>query len=168
MVRTKRAIPVAVILMTCVTLTNCKSAPPKPPKPPEPQVVKLTVRAAADVNPDAQSRPSPIVVRIYQLKDDATFKDAEFFALYDKEEGTLAASMISRQEFEVAPGAEKVVDYQVSLDARFLGVAAAYRNIRNSVWRAELGSQDRGLAALANKKKMTVVAGRASIALSVE
>src|SRR5271167_4330924 len=131
--RTFRAMPIALVLAACTMFAACASAPK-----PQPVNVKLNIVVSADVNPDAQNRPSPIVVRIYQLKDDAAFKDADFFALYDKEQATLAASMISRQEFEVAPGTQKTVDYQLSLDARFVGVAAAYRDIRNASWRAEV------------------------------
>jgi type VI secretion system protein VasD len=165
MVRILRTIPIALVLATFGLLTACKSPPPKPPKP---QIVKLTVAASSDANPDAQSRSSPIVVRVYQLKDDAAFKDADFFALYDKEQGTLAAALISRQEFEVAPGQQKVIDYELSLDARFVGVAAAYRDIRNAAWRAEIGSQDKGLAGLAKKNQMNVSAGRSGVTLSAE
>jgi len=131
-------------------------------------VVKLTVSASADANPDAQDRPSPIVVRIYQIKDDAAFRDADFFALYDKEQSTLSASLVSREEFEVAPGHETVVDYQVSLDAKFIGVAAAYRDIRNAAWRTEIGSQDKGLAGIAKQTKLNVLAGRNGVALSAQ
>jgi type VI secretion system protein VasD len=153
---------IAVLLAGSGLLTGCKSAPPKA------QVVKLTVAASADVNPDAQNRPSPIVVRIYQIKDDAAFRDADFFALYDKEQSTLSASLVSREEFEVAPGQQTVVDYQVSLDAKFIGVAAAYRAIQDAVWRTEIGSQDKGLAVIAKKNKITVSAGRNGVAVSVQ
>jgi type VI secretion system protein VasD len=149
-------------MASCLALTGCKSAPPKP------HVVKLTVAASADANPDAQNRPSPIVVRVYQLKDDAAFKDADFFALYDKEQATLAASLVSREEFEVAPGSQKTLDYQLSLDAKFVGVAAGYRNIRDAAWRAEIGAQDKGLGAIAKKKKLNVSAGRASVTVTAE
>jgi type VI secretion system protein VasD len=160
--RTFRRLPILVLLAGCLSLTACKSGPPKP------QVLKLNVSASADANPDGQNRPSPIVIRVYQLKDDAAFKDADFFALYDKEQATLAASLVSRQEFEVAPGAQKVVDYQLAPDAKFVGVAAGYRSIRDASWRAEIGSQDKGLAAIAKKKKLNVSAGRASVTVSAE
>jgi type VI secretion system protein VasD len=160
--RTFRTLPTLVLLASCLSLTACKSAPPKP------QVLKLSVSVSADANPDSQNRPSPIVIRVYQLKDDAAFKDADFFALYDKEQATLAAALVSRQEFEVAPGAQKVVDYQIAPDAKFIGVAAGYRNIRDASWRAEIGSQDKGLAAIAKKKKLNVSAGRASVTVSAE
>jgi type VI secretion system protein VasD len=162
MTRIFRTLSIALLMASCLTLTACKSAPPKP------KVLKLNVAVSADANPDAQNRPSPIVIRIYQLKDDAAFKDADFFALYDKEQATLAASLISRQEFEVAPGAQKVVDYQLAPDAKFFGVAAGYRNIRDAAWRAEIGSQDKGLAAIAKKKKLNVSAGRAAVTVSAE
>jgi type VI secretion system protein VasD len=160
--RTFRTLPILVLLASCLSLSACKSGPPKP------QVLKLNVSVSADANPDAQNRPSPIVIRVYQLKDDAAFKDADFFALYDKEQATLAASLVSRQEFEVAPGAQKVVDYQLAPDAKFIGVSAGYRNIRDASWRAEIGSQDKGLAAIAKKKKLNVSAGRASVTVSAE
>ena len=162
MTRIFRTLSIALLMPSCLTLTACKSAPPKP------KVLKLNVAVSADANPDAQNRPSPIVIRVYQLKDDAAFKDADFFALYDKEQPTLAASLISRQEFEVAPGAQKVVDYQLAPDAKFFGVAAGYRNIRDAAWRAEIGSQDKGLAAIAKKKKLNVSAGRAAVTVSAE
>jgi type VI secretion system protein VasD len=157
-----RTLPIVLLMASCLALTACKSAPPKP------HIVKLTVAASADANPDAQNRPSPIVVRVYQLKDDAAFKDADFFALYDKEQATLAASLVSREEFEVAPGSQKTLDYQLSPDARFVGVAAGYRNIRDAAWRAEIGTQDKGLSSIAKKKKLNVSVGRASVTVSAE
>ena len=157
-----RTLPIVLLMASCLVLTACKSAPPKP------HVVKLTVAVSADANPDAQNRPSPIVVRVYQLKDDAAFKDADFFALFDKEQATLAASLVSREEFEVAPGSQKTLDYQLSLDARFVGVAAGYRNIRDAAWRAEIGTQDKGLSSIAKKKKLNVSAGKASVTVSAE
>ncbi len=161
-IRTVRSLTIALLLASLTALAACKSAPPKP------KILTLSVAVSADANPDGQNRPSPIVIRVYQLKDDAAFKDADFFALYDKEQATLAAALISRQEFEVAPGTQKALDYQLSLDARFIGVAAAYRDIRDASWRAEMGSQDKGLAGMAKKKKLNVSAGRAAVTLSAE
>lgn len=159
MLRTMCTMALALAVASCGML---KASPPKP------QLLKLSLSVSADVNPDAQNRPSPIVLRIYQLKDDAAFKDADFFALYDKEQATLAAALVSRVEFEVAPGEQRTVDYQLSPDARFVGVAAAYRDIRNAAWRAEIGSQDKGLAGMTKKKKMSVAAGRARVSLSAQ
>jgi type VI secretion system protein VasD len=151
--------PGAFLWVLCAALAACAAAPPKP------VAVKLTLTASADVNPDAQNRASPIVVRIYQLKDDAAFKDAEFFALYDKETATLAAALVSRMEFELTPGQTLTTDYPVSPDTRYIGVAAAYRDIYNAQWRAEAGSAEKGVAALTKDGKLKVTIARASVGI---
>jgi type VI secretion system protein VasD len=160
--RILRTMPTVFLLAGCAALMACSTPPPKP----QPVNLKLNITASADVNPDAQNRPSPVVIRIYQLKDDAAFKGADFFALYDKEEATLAAALVSRVEFELAPGEKKTVDYSVSPDTRFVGVAAAYRDIRNAQWRAESGTVEKGVADLLKKNKIAIAVNRASVSFS--
>jgi type VI secretion system protein VasD len=160
--RILRTMPIVFLWAGCAALVACSTPPPKP----QPVNLKLNMTASADVNPDAQNRPSPVVIRIYQLKDDAAFKGADFFALYDKEEATLAAALVSRVEFELAPGEKKTVDYSVSPDTRFVGVVAAYRDIRNAQWRAESGTVEKGVADLLKKNKIAIAVNRASIGFS--
>jgi type VI secretion system protein VasD len=101
--RILRTMPIVFLWAGCAALVACSTPPPKP----QPVNLKLNMTASADVNPDAQNRPSPVVIRIYQLKDDAAFKGADFFALYDKEEATLAAALVSRVEFDWLPARRK-------------------------------------------------------------
>jgi type VI secretion system protein VasD len=150
---TMRMMPIAFLWVAYGALVGCSSPPPKPPQPVN---VKLTLAASPDVNPDGQNRPSPIVVRVYQLKDDTGFKDADYFALYDKEAATLAATLVSRVEFELAPGEKRTVDYAVSPDTRYIGVAAAYRDIRNAQWRAQSGTTEKGIADLIKKNQIQI------------
>jgi type VI secretion system protein VasD len=158
--RTWRKLPSAFLLASCAWLVACSSAPPKP------QLVKLTFVVSADVNPDSQNRPSPVVVRLYQLKDDAAFKDADFFALFDKEQATLAAALVSREEFELAPGEHRGVDLQLSHDARFVGVAAGYRDIRNAQWRAQIGAPDKGVINVIKKNKINITVERVRVSFA--
>jgi type VI secretion system protein VasD len=160
--RILRTMPIVFLLTGCAALVACSTPPPKP----QPVNIKLNITASADVNPDAQNRPSPIVIRIYQLKDDAAFKDADYFALYDKEEATLAAALVSRVEFELAPGEKKTVDFSLSPDTRFVGVAAAYRDIRNAQWRAQSGSAEKGVEDIVKKNKITIAVNRARVAFA--
>jgi type VI secretion system protein VasD len=161
--RTRRTRRSAFLLVVFGMLAACSSPPPKPPQPVN---MKLTLAASPDVNPDGQNRPSPVVVRIYQLKDDAAFKDADYFALYDKEAATLAAALISRAEFELAPGEKRTSTYIVSPDTRYIGVAAAYRDIRNAQWRAESGSAEKGIADLIKKSQIQIAVDRASVSFA--
>jgi type VI secretion system protein VasD len=154
-------LPVAALCLgLCALLVACSSAPPKP------QMTKMQISVSADVNPDSQNHPSPIVVRVYQLKDDAAFKDADFFALYDKEQATLGPALVSRAEFELTPGEQRLLDYPLALEARFLGVAAGYRDIRNAQWRALDGAPDKKLINMVKKNKIDVVVERAKVSFA--
>ena len=62
---------------------------------------RTSLSASKDVNPDINGRPSPVVVRIFQLHGDGEFQSAEFFSLYTHEKESLGASLIAFQEFEV-------------------------------------------------------------------
>src|SRR5262245_37702072 len=100
----------------------CAKAPPPaalPPitiaAPPESKTkASMTLAASADTNPDSSGRPSPVVVRVYQLKTDAAFKGAEFFALYDDDQKVLGQELISRDEFVLGPSERKTIDVAVS------------------------------------------------------
>jgi type VI secretion system protein VasD len=114
-------------------LFGCASAP-KPPPPPKDVALRLS--AAADVNPDSAGRASPLVVRVYQLRQVTAFKGAEFFALYDHEKETLGADLVAAQEFEFKPGESRVVTFKGDPQVHTVAVMAAYRDLRNAVWRA--------------------------------
>ncbi len=157
--RTFRALPIVFLLAACAVLGSCASAPKKP----QPIVFKMNVLVSADVNPDAQNRPSPIVVRIFQLKDDAAFKDADFFALYDKEQAILGAALVSRVEYELAPGESRSADFAVAPETRFIGVIAAYRNIRDAEWQALTGPADKGAFDAVKNGKLGIAVDRARV-----
>ena len=116
------------VLIASVLASACASVP-------KPSTAKITVAASPDTNPDASGRPSPIVVRVYQLNGDAAFTAADFFALYEDEQKVLGPQLIDRSEFVMAPSEQRTVDLSVSPDTRFVGAVAAFRDIRNAQWR---------------------------------
>lgn len=118
----------------------------------------MTLAASADANPDATGRPSPVVVRVYQLKTDAAFNAAEFFALFDDDQKVLGQELISRDEFVLAPSERRTIDVTLSGETRFVGALAAFRDIRNSQWRGLIPAPSKGL---------TVGVERARVVLSV-
>lgn len=148
------------LLAAALLVGGCASKPPKPAP------ARLTVLARADVNPDDGGRPSPVVLRVYQLKDDAAFRNADFFAIFDNEQATLAASLIDRKEFELAPGDSRTIDFPVSGDAKFLGVVAAFRDIRNSEWRALVSAPKKSYKNIIKTDKVLVTAEKARVTLS--
>ncbi len=105
-------------------------------KPPQ---AAIQINASDDLNPDIQTRPSPIVLRIYTLKSDSIFKNADFFALYEQDEAILGEDLISREELEITPGENRTLEKrELPAGSTHIGVLAAYRDLDNAVWRGSI------------------------------
>jgi len=135
-----------LLALVLTAVAGCAKAPPPAPPafppitiaaPVEAKVkARMTLVASKDVNPDSNGRPSPIVVRVYQLRADATFSSADFFALFSDEEKLLGVEMITHDEYVLEPGEQRPIDVTIGNETRFVGVIAAFRDIRNAQpWR---------------------------------
>ena len=136
----------ALVLGLLAVVVGCAKAPPPAPPafppitiaaPVEAKVkATMTLSASKDVNPDSSGRPSPIVVRVYQLRADAMFSSADFFAVFNDEQKVLGAEMITHDEYVLVPGEQRPIDVTIGNETRFIGVIAAFRDIRNAQpWR---------------------------------
>lgn len=150
-----------LLVLAALGLAACASQPPKPVQ------TQATLIASTDVNPDSEGRPSPVVVRIYQLRGDAEFNDAGFFALFDNEQAALGSSLIMRDERTLFPGQRAPLSVALAPDARFLGVVAAYRDIRSSRWRAVVGVPEKSLLKLLAKRRVSVQIGKDAVTIAV-
>ena len=101
-----------------------------------PPAIEAEFRAAVDLNPDHEGNPSPLVVRLYELKSVTAFNNSGFFALYDNDSSELGDDMKGREEMEFQPGQALFLERELELETRYVGVMAAYRDIENARWRA--------------------------------
>lgn len=113
-------------------LSACASEEPPPP----PTMVMAKVSAVESLNPNAESRPSPLVVRLYELTEESPFATADFFDIYDNDQATLGATLVATDEFKILPGGSKSIERTLQPTSRFLGVVAAFREVELSTWRA--------------------------------
>jgi len=157
-----RAAAVAAAVGVMTGLGACASSPEKTDK------AKMTITAHSAVNPDANGRPSPIVVRVYQLKADDKFGGADFFALFDDDQKALGGDLLGREEVELAPGEKKELQFAVKRDAKFVGVLAAYRDIRNSRWRVIKPAPKKGWLDVFGKDVISVNLTRDAAELTVK
>jgi type VI secretion system protein VasD len=132
MIHHRRTFTLMCVSAAAIVLASCKTVPIKPSSEAK---AKVALSAAADVNPDASGKPSPVVVRVYQLKGDAAFAGADFFALFDDEMKVLGPELIGREEYVLTPAEKRTVELTVPKTAKFVGVIAAFRDIRNAQWR---------------------------------
>lgn len=101
---------------------------------PKPTPVAVLLNADANINPGDSGQPSPIVVRIYELKGIKAFNNANFFD-FDDDTKLLGADLISSREYELTPGSEKKYDGKISSEAAYIGVVASFRDIQSAQWR---------------------------------
>ena len=152
----RRLIKMAGYLCLFTALTACSSSPWTL----FPTKINAQVLASFEVNPDANNRPSPLVIRIYELKSISAFNDADFFKLYDEEEATLGGDLLSREEFEISPGKGHEIIRTAHEQARFFAVIAAYRNIDKARWR------DSTVIILNSTNSMVVKIGKQNISIN--
>jgi type VI secretion system protein VasD len=122
------AVGVALALLAC-------AGPPKPAQ------VAGTIEASAQVNPGTSKRPSPLLLRVYELKSAAGFNSADFMSLYQRDRAELGADLLGKEEFVLAPGESKTFAKTLALETRFLGVVAAYRDVEHAKWRSIVAVQ---------------------------
>ncbi len=116
-----------------------------------PPLLQGSIKAAPTTNPDLRGRPSPIVVRVYELKSLGAFNSADFFSLFEKESETLAGEMVGREEYDLQPAETRPYRRQLQPDTKFIGVVAAFRDLENSRWRQA--------APVPAKKEVTLTVG---------
>ncbi|MGU7780932.1 type VI secretion system lipoprotein TssJ [Burkholderia sp. PU8-34] len=127
-----RLILTAGALAGVVLISACANGEPKPK---EPIRLVMTVNAKTDVNPDDRGRAAPIVVRVYELKNDGAFETADFFTLQNQDKTILADDVVKRDEFLLRPGEHKSIVRRADPETTAIGVLAAYRDLSKSVWR---------------------------------
>lgn len=103
---------------------------------PPPTTVSVTLAASANVNPDRNDRPSPLMVRVYELRSAGVFENSDFFTLLEQDRAVLGADQIARWEYQLEPGESMELDATFQSGSGFVGVVAAYRDIAHARWRA--------------------------------
>lgn len=123
-----RMLGLAAVLLLCC----CASGPPKP------AIIQANVTVAIDVNPDARGRASPVVLRLFELKNLGAFQSADFFSLIDRDKEALGGELVAKEEFTLRPGEKKHFDRPLQADTRFVAVVVAFRDLEKSSWRAAI------------------------------
>ncbi|ELA9196628.1 type VI secretion system lipoprotein TssJ [Vibrio sp. Vb2110] len=101
-----------------------------------PQLV-VNIKAASNINPNVEGKPSPVELRIYQLTDSQAFNQADFIQIYNDEQGLLKAELLlARQLASVLPGESRQEILPMAAGSKYIGVIAGfadYREAKNKV-----------------------------------
>jgi type VI secretion system protein VasD len=128
---------VLIYVLMLALLQACGGPAPQPqPEPPKPTIVNLEIRSAADINSDTSGKASPVMLRIYELRETSSFGSADFFSLFNQDQATLSSESVRKQELLLKPGDTKMITIQPEPDTRALGFFAAFRQLDTAQWRA--------------------------------
>ena len=120
-------------------------APPPPPPVPAVPPVNLTLEATQTVNPNDNNRPSPVVVRIYQLRNNAVFLATPYDRLFEDDKGALKEELIERSvAVTLRPGDRTTISVVMDKEVRFLGIAAFYRVYDGIQWHVAIPTPLKG------------------------
>lgn len=93
----------------------------------------LTFKADADINPDDKKRPSPLFLRMYELKSTKQFVRANFIDLYERDTETLGADMVAKQTLKrLKPGDERKDSYVLKPETRYVGLFAEFLQYKDA------------------------------------
>ena len=127
-----------IVWLMLVILSSCGlfGGKDEPPPPPPPTRVELNIEAAKNANPNAEGIGSPTLVRVYELKNLANFKNGDFFALYENEQSTLSGDLVRKREFILKPGEKRELAFDTDKETQFIALFAAFRKLDDAQWRA--------------------------------
>ncbi|WP_157269384.1 type VI secretion system lipoprotein TssJ [Azohydromonas aeria] len=128
----------SVIAAIAAGVLGSGCAAPKPPPPPAPTLLLGSIEAAGNLNPSISRRPSPLLLRVYELKSDTAFNNADFVSLYQRDQAELGADLVAREELVLAPDSTRPLQRTLAPETRFIGLLGAFRDLEHATWRSVL------------------------------
>jgi type VI secretion system protein VasD len=145
-------------------LAGCGGAAALAPAPAA-RTVELAFKASADLNPDSSGRPSPVVVRIFVLKDSGGFLSASFDQLTTNPVESLADALLSQERQIIRPAESGVLQLKIDPTATHLGAVAEYRDSIGSQWRAVMAAPERKLLDIVSRQSLQIDLSRDTVTI---
>ncbi|PVZ09741.1 MULTISPECIES: type VI secretion system lipoprotein TssJ [unclassified Pseudomonas] len=137
-----------LLLAGACALAACGHARPDEPATAAqgPAQVVLHFSAIASLNPGPEGQPTPVRVRVFELRNAGRFRGADYFALVEQPGQALGDDLVDRDELLVQPGEQRDLVRRVNPATRQLGIVVGYRALDRAQWRdvIELPADGRG------------------------
>lgn len=91
-----------------------------------------------DINLDTSGNPLSVVVRVYQLSGRQSFQNADIHSLWSNDQAVLGSSFVMKQELTVHPSQCETLTLEPEGNARYIGIAAFFRQPSGNKWQKVL------------------------------
>ena len=129
------------------------------------RIIHLDITARAELNMDDDDLSSPVVIRIYQLKNADMFNSVFYEDLVNQDSDALKESLLESKELILKPNTSVSVDIPFDKKADVVGIAALYKapNLKENSWRLVLKRSDLNIV-----KPREIIASQYTITLQDE
>jgi len=114
-------------------------------------LVKVDMLSEKNLNSLSESSALPVVVRIYQLNDDAAFKSAGFRDMWKRDAEVLGGALLSTKEVVMQPGTTGEMSFPLDGKTKFIAGIAIFRNGEAARWNFILPVSDNIVASYWHK-----------------
>lgn len=89
--------------------------------------MEIAIGVADNINPNKQGEPRPVTLRLYELRSDIRFVQADFLALYRNDASVLGQDLVLRHELKpLLPGQARAEVLQLQPDTRHVAILAEF------------------------------------------
>lgn len=113
---------VAMVVVAMMSLAACGN------------LVKTSMKSDKELNTNSVGTALPVVVRVYQLSDDAAFRSAAFRDLWKRDTEVLGSSLLSSKEIVMQPDHKESISVPLNEGTKFVAGVAIFRNPDSSKW----------------------------------
>jgi type VI secretion system protein VasD len=97
-------------------------------------IVKMDISSEKELNIVGAGSPLPVVVRVYQLSDDAAFRSAGFRDLWKHDAETLGPALLSSKEIVMQPDSKEKISVPLNEKTKFVAGFAIFRSPGSAKW----------------------------------
>jgi type VI secretion system protein VasD len=131
--------PVMRSVACACTILACACSPTVLPvkesgKQCELQIIGLSVVASPRLNPTTDGEPRPVLLRIYQLKDDNALQNASFEQVWKDDKATLGEDVVMKDDIYAYPESLTNLRFVRNPDAHYVAAVALYRGHQGKSW----------------------------------
>lgn len=97
--------------------------------------VRSSIEATSTINPNIIKKASPVEIRVFHLRSNKKFENANYSQLVNDYNRTLGSDLLHSETFVIRPGQKVPYNSNIHKDSKFIGVAAAFRQYNISQWK---------------------------------
>ncbi len=98
--------------------------------------LEITFEVDADINPDELGKPSPLFIRMYELKSKKMMKKSDFIEIYERDKEVLGADMIAAHKLKhFKPGESRAEHFVLSPKTHYVALYGEFLEFKNAEYK---------------------------------